>query len=299
MQTNSHSAPLSSAYLRKLESLQLRARKNFLGNRHGGHQSLRRGHGLEFSDYRNYEQGDNPRHIDWGLYGRSDRLYVKRFREEQALNTLFLIDGSASMFIPEEDRKWLSACELCLSLIYVALMQSDSVRVVVPGEFISGSSSHASAFPHIQKSLFAVKQSATRTFPEGVTHAASLIRFPGLCVIASDFLAEKKEIFVALDALRAKNLDIHLFQILGPSDLNPFHTHSSYEALDSETGKKIPLHADSQAIFDYERMRKEHEQALRSYAHQYGIFFDTFSTELGAQQYVLERLVGKNLLRGA
>lgn len=297
-QASSNANVLSASFLRSLESLQLRARKTFLGSRHGGHQSLRRGHGLEFSDYRNYEQGDNPRHIDWGLYGRSDRLYVKRFQEEQALNTLFIIDGSASMFVPPSERKWQSACELCLSLLYVALMQHDSVRVAVPGAFLSASSSHPSAFLHIQKNLVAVKQSASRTFPEGISESAAFIRFPGLCVVASDFLAEPKAIFKALDTLRAKNLDIHCFQIYGPSDINPFHASKSYEAKDAETGKRIPLALDSSSAREYEQVQQRHEQEIRNYCHRYGIFFDSFSTELGAQKYILERLVGKSLLRG-
>jgi uncharacterized protein (DUF58 family) len=292
-------AQLPSVYLRRLESLQLRARKSFLGNRHGGHQSLRRGHGLEFSDYRKYEAGDNPRHIDWGLYGRSDRLYVKRFREEQALNTLFIADASASMFVPEGDQKWRAARELCLSLAYIALMQNDSVRVAVPGAFLSAAASHPRAFRSLQDMLCGVSSSQQEAFAKGVEKAAAAMRFPGLCVLVSDLLFPPEEIFHALDALRARNLDIHLFQVIGASDVDPFHEQSQYIAVDSETGQEIPLQGDARAREEYREQFLVHQAHIRQYCARYGIFFDSFAAKPGAQEYVLSHLVGKGMLKGA
>ena len=75
-----------------------------MGMRQGGHASIKRGQGIEFSDYRQYQLGDNPRYIDWGLYGRSDKLYVKRFSEEQDLSVLIILDTSASMVTPISNR---------------------------------------------------------------------------------------------------------------------------------------------------------------------------------------------------
>ena len=74
-----------SSYLAQLELLRLESRNKFLGSRQGGHLSLKKGHGIEFSDYWQYEIGDNPRYIDWKAYGRTDKLYVKQFQEEQDL----------------------------------------------------------------------------------------------------------------------------------------------------------------------------------------------------------------------
>ena len=91
----------TSEYLKSLELLKLKARRAFLGMREGGHTSIKRGHGIEFADYRKYELGDDLRHIDWGVYARSDRLYLKRFREERDLSLLLLVDGTNSMFVPE------------------------------------------------------------------------------------------------------------------------------------------------------------------------------------------------------
>ena len=66
-------ASFTNEFLRQLELLRLQGRRAFLGTRQGGHLSIKRGHGIEFSDYRNYELGDHPRYIDWGVYARSER----------------------------------------------------------------------------------------------------------------------------------------------------------------------------------------------------------------------------------
>ncbi len=78
-------------YFQQLETAKIRARKKFLGARQGGHISPRKGQGLEFSDYRQYELGDNPRNIDWNVYARSDRFVIKRFQEEESRSFLFMI----------------------------------------------------------------------------------------------------------------------------------------------------------------------------------------------------------------
>ena len=93
-------------YLRQLELLRIRARRAFLGTKQGGHVSLKRGHGIEFSDFRQYQPGDDPRHIDWSVFARSERLYVKQFQEEQDLTVLLLIDSTASMVTPSNEKKW-------------------------------------------------------------------------------------------------------------------------------------------------------------------------------------------------
>src|SRR5262245_21429064 len=113
-------ATFTPEFLRNLELFKIKARRAYLGNRQGGHISPKRGHGIEFSDFREYELGDNPRWIDWGVYARTDRLYVRRYQEEQNLSVLVVVDASHSMRTPPEDKKWESARDLALALSYVA-----------------------------------------------------------------------------------------------------------------------------------------------------------------------------------
>src|SRR5918992_1640874 len=111
--------PFTAAFLAQLETLRLRTRKEFLGGHSGSYASPRRGTSLEFADYRRYAPGDDLRYLDWGIYARSDRLYVKVFHEEVDLFAYVFLDASASMAFPSRAEKFLPASHVALALSYI------------------------------------------------------------------------------------------------------------------------------------------------------------------------------------
>lgn len=251
--------------LSQLELLRLRSRRMFLGSRQGGHLSPKRGHGIEFSDYRQYEMGDNPRHIDWGVYARTDRLYVKRFQEEQDLHVLVILDTSASMATPLADQKWEKARDIALALAYVALMEQDSVMLSALGAFHTPAVSGARAIHTLGKLLCQTKPGALRDLEGEMRRAASRIRFPGVAVVISDFLMPFSVIEQSFLSLRAKNLDITAIQILGPDDINPLAERSSALAVDSETGEIMEVALDENQRAEYGVLLVEHNQRLKNF----------------------------------
>src|SRR5271169_384195 len=116
-------------FIARLEHLRIKTRREYAGLGKGSHLSPRRGSSLEFNDYRHYSTGDDFRYIDWGLYGRTDKLYIKLFKEEEDLLTYIFIDASASMGFPVKDRKFAAAITIALALAYVALSSGDRVMV--------------------------------------------------------------------------------------------------------------------------------------------------------------------------
>src|SRR3989338_7777665 len=102
-------APFTSDFLNRLECLRLRTRKEFLGSRPGSYSSPRRGTSLEFADYRRYSPGGDLRYLDWGILARSDRLYVKLYREEVDLFVYLFVDASGSMGFPTGAEKFVPA----------------------------------------------------------------------------------------------------------------------------------------------------------------------------------------------
>jgi uncharacterized protein (DUF58 family) len=123
------SDPFTADFLNQLETLRLRTRKEFLGSHPGSYSSPRRGTSLEFSDYRRYAPGDDLRYLDWGIYARTDRLYIKVFREEVDLFAYVFIDASASMTFPSREAKFLPATHVALALAYVILANHDHVKL--------------------------------------------------------------------------------------------------------------------------------------------------------------------------
>ncbi len=241
---------LTPETLRQLELMNLKARRAFLGTRSGGHRSLRRGHGIEFSDYRAYELGDNPRHIDWGVFGRTDKVVVKRFQEEQNLAVLIIIDGSRSMFLPAEDGKWRRAVEIALALTYVALQQHDSVSVLVPGSYRSPRLTTGASFHHLTEALNKLQPSELKTMTEQAAAASDLAKHPGLCVVISDLLFEPQDVTTALYSLAGRGLDCHAVRVLGPSDRDPFDgANDGFIARDSETEMRVSVSPSGSAAY--------------------------------------------------
>lgn len=257
---------LSADFLRNLEAFTLTARRSFQGMRAGMHRSLKRGTGLEFSDYRQYEPGDNPRHIDWGVYGRTDRLYVKRFLEEENLQVLVIVDASASMTVDSD--KWEFARRFALGISYIALTNQDRVRLLPLGESPSPFLNGPKAIHEADRFLAATNLSRAGQAPQQVIlhslqKALSTIRFPGIVIFISDFLFDTSLTERIILSLAAKNLEIHFTHVLGQSDVNPFPELESAVVKDEESEESFGITLNSEARERYASLLGEHERNLR------------------------------------
>lgn len=283
--------------LRQLELLKIRSRRSFLGTRQGGHVSLKRGHGIEFADYRKYEPGDNPRDIDWGVYARSERLYVKTFREEQDLKVFMLIDTSASMLVPPGDRKWEKACEIAMALAYVALMEQDSVSVVAPGTFYSPSYCGGRAIHQLGNRLLSLKPDARKDPLSSMRAAISRVRYPGVAILISDFLMPFAFIREIFNGLRARNMDITAVQVLGPGEIEPLTGIESARAVDSETGEEIEITMDQDARNHYGLLLMDHNQRLQDFLAESRIAYCLALSRQDLGEFLLDNLARTGLLK--
>lgn len=263
----------SPEFLRKLELLKLTSKKKFWGNRQGKNISLRKGHGIEFADFREYQPGDNLRSIDWGLYARSDRLYVKTFQEERNIPVLIILDASASMWTGAPS-KWSRACDLALSLCYVALSERETVSLAIPGvgyyPHLSGAGAFHQAFSLINNLSKIMEGGSSSGFSQmDLSREISLIalqaKFPGVCVFISDFFYEESEVFSAFDLLRARNLDITAIRTLGPTDIEPISLGQSAILVDAETGQELPIYYGAEQANEYQQILKHHQESLEDF----------------------------------
>lgn len=290
-------AEFTPGFLRQLELLKLRARRAFLGTRQGGHISLKRGHGIEFSDYRKYELGDNPRHIDWGVYARSERLYVKRFQEEQEIGVHFILDGSASMNTELAAEKWQSAKSICLALAYIALMQHDRVTCSVPGRGYSPGYTGGKALYSLSDFIDDLEFSGNPDFIYGLQQCVSRIRFPGVAILISDFLMPLELVQKAINLLRSKNLDIRVIQLLGELDVNPSATILTNRLVDSETGAELDLQFDQDIEQEYGFLLMQHNRQLREFLEDGNIPYIMTVSSQSTEDFIIKNLVATGLLR--
>lgn len=261
---------LSADSFRILNALTLRTKRSFYGTRYGSHRSLRRGHGMEFAEYRNYEVGDNPRTIDWNLYGRSDKLYSKRFLEEENVAVYIIIDGSRSITHPDLAEKWECARCIALATAYTALSSHDIVTVSVLGGATSQKFSGGRSFTGVsdfltsQRAYFDREDVAEIDLTREVTALAARLTFPGICIFVSDFLYSREKIYEMFAPLRSRNLEMHAIQILGSNDMHPTQSDDSAFLRDSETGEQQGVVLTAQTLKEYKGLLRVHNDSVRS-----------------------------------
>ena len=218
-------AVFTPQFLARLETLQLRSRRKFVGSRPGRHASPRRGAGLEFADYRPYTPGDDPRSIDWKLYCRTDRHYIKLFQEEEDLYTYLFLDLSASMAHPSGDAKYAAARDLTLALAYIVLAGDDAVKL----HALSGAETEpATPFFRGRRRFIQLHDFLADLQPQGRLHPPTALarhlhtlHRPGKAIWVSDFLFPVDVFHTSLNLLRAANFDLAVVQVLGRTETDP------------------------------------------------------------------------------
>jgi uncharacterized protein (DUF58 family) len=293
--------PFNSQYLSQLETLRLRTRKEFLGGHAGSYSSPRRGTSLEFADYRRYSPGDDLRYLDWGIYARTDRLYVKLYREEVDLFAYIFIDASASMGFPSAAAKFRPASDIASSLAYVVLANHDHIKL----HLLQGNSAGAaSPFYRGRRRMSEVVDFTASVTPTGPLQlAASLgehlrrLRRPGKAILISDFLMPPVSYQQGLNLLRAFNLDIAVIQVLTPQEIDPPFSAGGLNLIDSETRGELKLQWDSGTRKAYQTKMAQHNSELRSFCHRSGIHYSLFLTDRDLANFVFATLSAIRLFK--
>ena len=249
-----------SAFLAKLEQLYLLSKKLFRGQHRAERRSRQIGSSLEFADYRNYTLGDDLRSIDWNIYGRLDRLFIKLFEQEQDLTIYFLVDASASMrWQPAnsefkiQNSKFDQARRIAASLAYIGLANLDRVNIHYFASTLIGDMGLSRGKSQFHKVLEFLRRAPE---PEGPTQLLPTLRAftqrmkrRGLVFVVSDFF-DPAGYDDALALLRYNHFDVHLIQVLDSAELNPADT-GDLRLIESETGAAFEVTANDALLRRY------------------------------------------------
>ena len=206
-----------------LDSISMKAKLVVEGYIIGQHRSPYHGFSVEFAEHRSYEPGDEVKHIDWKLYGKTNRLYVKRYEEETNLRAHLILDTSKSMsYSSNKVTKLEYGSYLLAALSYLMISQQDAAGVVLFDESIRSFIPPKSTPSHLNTLLNAldVEKPGNDTKIESVLHEmAERINKRGLVIIISDLLDDPKSILNGLKHFRHKNQEVILFHILDRNEL--------------------------------------------------------------------------------
>lgn len=280
---------LTPDFLRKLEQLSLVLTRTFAGRLHGERRSIRRGTSVEFADFRNYVHGDDLRYVDWNVYARLEKLFLKLYVDEEDLHIHLLIDQSRSMGFGSPG-KLLAAKRLCAALGYIGLCGCDRLSISAVTDRI-GTRLHnirgkGNAFT-LFSWLTGLGADGTTDFARVLQDYTLFARTPGMVIIVSDFLAPGVE--EGLRALVGRRFAPTLVQVLAPEEINPPMT-GDLRLIDAETGDQREITVTSGLLARYRQRLTEHQQFLEGLAHRYGVNYLRMVTSDPFEDLVLRYL---------
>lgn len=241
---------LDPKVLDKLGRLELKARQAVEGFMAGMHRSPHRGASVEFAEHREYVPGDDLRHLDWRIFGRSDRFYIKRYEEETNLTLCVVLDCSESMAYAGQGRvsKFNYGSMVAATLSYLVLHHRDAAALALTSEDVDKWVPAATRPGHLLAISDAIERTKlSRKTDAGLTLKELAGRLPPRSIVAliSDFFAPPERVLAGIRALKTKRQDVIVFQVLDRDELEfPFDRMLKFEGLEG-TGDLI---ADPRAL---------------------------------------------------
>lgn len=262
---NGISQLLSAEDMTRLSRLSLGSRFTVEGTMTGAHRSQLKGISVEFADYRQYVAGDDPKHLDWKVYGKNERLYLRQYEEETSLRVHLLVDASRSMTYTSDekaDTKYRYASRLAAALAYITVHHQDSVglalfdsrcRALLPAK------SGPEQLRTICNTLVCHKPTDQTDLAMTLHSLAEQSRRRGLVVIFSDLFDDIEKIRPALSHFRRKKHDVIVYQILDRREID-FAFHDATAFVDLETGERI--------VTNPKDVRASYQQAIEQFLGQ-------------------------------
>jgi len=278
-----------------IRNLELRARVVVEGFWNGLHRSPYHGFSVEFTEYRQYTPGDDPRYLDWRVFARSDRYFIKKFEDETNLRCHLLVDQSRSMsFGSTGYSKEKYAATLAATLAYFLHLQGDAVGLLTFDEQVREYLPARHRTGHLRQLMLSLEKAAggrATNLTQPIERITNLVRKRGLVAYVSDFLAPIARLEPSLVALTAAGHEVTVFQVLDPAELTlNFEQASLFEDLESQRTVYIdPLVARKEYVSKIEA----HCAAVRATCQKLGVGYQRLSTEQPLELALFDFMQGR------
>jgi uncharacterized protein (DUF58 family) len=266
---------MDTEFFKELEKFALLVKKRVSTAYSGGRKSLRLGHGISPVGYREYRKGDDFKLVDWKVYGRTEKLYIREHEEERSLVVHILLDASGSMAYKE---KFAYASRLAAGFAYLATLENEKYAIslfckkLYPGEPKRG-----------RRYLFEAIEEMDKTQPRGGTNLKlvsdqfeQLVRSTSLVVMISDFLGDTDDILSSI--YRLSGHDLVMIQVLAPEETD-FGFGGDMKFVDLETSQPLITRVTVEERQEYLRKLGEHNARIEAACNQVGVDFFRFGTD--------------------
>ena len=280
---------LTPDFLRKIERLSLVAKRVFPGQTRGERRSSKRGASVEFADYRNYTTGDDFRRVDWNVYARLEKLFLKLFVEEEDLHVYILLDTSRSMDFGDP-RKLLYGKQIAAALSYIALSNLDRVGLAA----LSGLTAAVLSPKRGKQSAFAVFEWLKSIRPSGRTQLAESLRDfslhtarPGVAIVISDYLDPDYQ--KGLAALLSRKFEVTVLHVLDQDEVEP-PLVGDLLLVDSETDERREITITQTLQRKYQARLQEFCGGIESFCARYGCNYVRVTSQSPFEDLILTYL---------
>jgi uncharacterized protein (DUF58 family) len=274
-------------FLKKLEYLELIARRLVFGRQQAARQSIRKGASVEFKDFREYSPGDDPRTVDWSVYARLGTLVIKLFRQEQELDLHVLLDTSGSMCFGEPS-KFDQARRIAAALAYIGMADMDSASIIPFGDSLQPGRDRMRGRGRIFELLDFLTKLPSGGGTDIVTAARALVsrvRRPGLIVVVSDFYGLQSA-QRAIDQLRFFKHELFVIQVAAPWEFDP-PIRGELRLVDSENDAHEDLTVTDGMLRRYKAAFEKLGSDLRSHSLKYSIGHALARTDVPFEDFLL------------
>ena len=253
-------------FLKKIEYLYIVSKKIFAGTLRAERKTRKVASGIEFADHRNYSPGDDFRYLDWNIYGRTEKLLVRLFEEEEDLYVYFLIDTSHSMTLGGSGSKLDYAKRVAASLSYIALSNMDRVCIVPYNSALEGRLPPSRGKAQIFKVfdfLDKVKSGAHTNLRESFKKFVAQNKRRGIAVVISDFY-DPEGYEQGLNMLRYQKFDTYAIHLVDDEELKP-DLRGDLELVDCETGGRRRVTVTPRLIERYRQAHREYCEEIEDF----------------------------------
>ncbi len=292
---------LDEDFIAKLEQLQIVSRKMISGVLKGDRLSKRRGHSSEFADFRPYVSGDDLRFLDWNIYARLDRFFLKLFLEEEDLRVKILIDRSPSMGFGTP-QKLEYARKIAASLAYIGLVNQDRVQVSAFAEDVKQVFGPARGRRQTRRLLEVLERMATEeakstNLERACKEFALTNRGGGIIVLVTDFFDRAGfEAGLRYLLVGGRSTEIYVFHVLAPQEIEPDLT-GDLRLVDCEDALTLDVSISAPLLKSYRRTLEAFRAELRDYCAGRGLHYIFTSTAVPFDRLILEYLRQRGLVR--
>ncbi|MGE6487816.1 DUF58 domain-containing protein [Paenisporosarcina sp. NPDC076898] len=275
----------------KIGRLQISTKSKLRGQHKGSHRSMRFGSSLDFSDFREYHPGDDVRQIDWNVFARTDKYFIKRFLDEQEMRVHILLDSTKSM---QEEKKWLLAKQLTISLGHLVLGRDDRLSFATPTEeklapFRRKGAVYRKAFSSYITNL------TDPTMNTSFTNQAAQFSAKDCTVlfIITDGLEPIADWERCLRSMPRFSQDIRLIIIQSSDEVAPQFS-GDLQLVDRETDERLNVTVSSRIVEDYEKKRHQHFQELDILCRRFGIHTLKVETKDDISHILFHQMIRSN-----